>query len=115
MTARVKATKAESLSFTTRPAEAPADEKRLPLFEVDGVEYSTLERMPPGKAIEMLAVTHAIPSPTDQGCYLIREMAGPRALEALLGSDISEEQWQAVIDKVWPRAFGRLEGISSGN
>lgn len=112
MTARVKAGADEVLSFQSRDKDAG---ERLVLFAVDDVEYTMPAVVAPGYAIALATVVHQVPDVIDQGCYLIRELSGPKALTALLESNLTTAQWSAVIAKIWPHVFGQLEGIEAGN
>lgn len=111
MTARVKAS--SKLAFSKR--EEPKDDaKRIYWFEVDDVEYTMPADIPTGYAISLLTVVHGLSSAVHQGAYLIRELAGPAALTALLASDMTGAQWKQVVDKGWPHVFGPLEEDEPG-
>lgn len=109
-----KGTATAGLSFATLDDTALTEE-RFPLFEVDGTEYSMPAVVPPGYAISLNTMVRRIDDPLDQGLFLIRQLAGADALTALLASDAAPEAWRKVIDLIWPRVFGQLEGLRSGN
>jgi hypothetical protein len=101
------------LSFGKRATPAEAD--RIPLFEIDGTEYTIPAVVPTGDALVHLLNVNAMDSEAQRGVYLIRELAGPEALTALLGeADMTDGDWHKLITILSEHAFGRLEA-SSGN
>lgn len=103
-----------ALSFTTLD-DKQLKEQRIPLFEVDGVEYTMPAVVPMAYAISILAVVRQQQDAIGRGLYLVRELAGAEALTALLVSDVDEDSWAALIDTMWPHCFGQLEGLTTGN
>lgn len=99
------------MSFAKRD-QAPAAE-RIVLFEIDGTEYTIPATVPTGQALELLTVSSVLPNEARRGIYLLRELAGPDALEALLGeSDITDGDWHKLVTIMSEHSFGRLEEVS---
>lgn len=103
------------LSFSTLGETALTARPRAALFEVDGTVYSMPQTVPAGYAISLLTVVRGLPDKAAQAVYLVRELAGQDAVAALLASDAGADGWRQVIDEIWPRVFGQLEGLTSGN
>lgn len=103
------------LSFSALGDEALTEAPRVPLFEVNGTVYSMPETVPTGYAITLLTVVQGLPDGPAQAVYLVRALAGQDAVAALLASDAGADGWRAVLDLIWPRAFGQLEGLIPGN
>jgi len=97
-----------ALSFAKRGPDEDGD--RIPLFEIDGTEYTIPAVVPTGDALLHLAVTNNLPDEAMRGMYLLRELAGPDALTALLGqADMSDTDWHKLISILSTHCFGRLE------
>lgn len=96
------------LSFAKREPEAEAE--RIPLFEIDGTEYTIPAVVPTGDALAYLLVASSMANEAQRGAYLMRELAGPDALTALLGqADMRESDWHKLIKILSEHAFGHLE------
>lgn len=101
------------MSFAKRD-RATEVEDRIPLFDIDGVEYTIPAVVRPGDARAYLAVTSGMENEAMRLMYLLRELAGPDALTALLGqADTSEDDWRRLNKIVLELVFGPLE--ASGN
>lgn len=88
---------------------------RIPLFEIDGVEYTVPAVVPTGDALAHLAVTRGMADESMRGMYLLRELAGPEAMTALLGeAEMTDGDWHKLLTILSEHCFGRLEG-ASGN
>lgn len=103
------------LAFARRDRDAEQAAERIPLFEIDGTEYTIPAVVPTGDALALLAVASGLPDEARRGMYLVRELAGPDALAALLGeAEITEADWRRLLELLAQHAFGGLEG-GSGN
>ena len=96
------------LSFAKRDPDAAAD--RIPLFEVDGVEYTIPAVIPTGEALMHLATTRGMQDEAMRGMYLLREIAGPAAFNALLGeAEMTPKDWHQLTTVLTEHTFGPLE------
>lgn len=103
------------LAFARRDRDAEQGAERIPLFEIDGTEYTIPAVVPTGDALALLAVASGLPDEARRGMYLVRELAGPDALATLLGeAEITEADWRRLLELLAQHAFGGLEG-GSGN
>jgi hypothetical protein len=94
------------MSFAKRE---DAEVDRIPLFEVDGVEYTVPAVVPTGTALALLLNTQGL-SEARRGAVLIEALAGNAALNALLGqAEMTDADWHKLITIVSEHAFGRLE------
>lgn len=94
------------MSFTTRDPEAEAE--RIPLFEVDGTAYTVPAEVPPTVGIKLMLMTAGM-SEARRGAVLIENLAGNKALNALLNSGMSDAEWHQLITTLSEHAYGRLE------
>ena len=85
----------EPLSFSKRAA--PDEQDRIPLFEIDGTEYTIPAAIPTGTALVLLANTAGL-TEARRGMALIEALAGNAALNALLQqADMSQGDWHKLI------------------
>lgn len=108
----------EPMVFSRRDAQAEAaraDETRLGLFEVDGTVYTVPADIPTGRRLELLLVAGNLETEALKSSYLVRELAGPRALQALLtDADYREADLLKLGANLSKLVFGALEA-ASGN
>jgi hypothetical protein len=82
---------------------------RIPLFTIDDTEYTIPAVVPTGEALVHLSMVKAMDEARG-GLYLVRELAGPDALTALLAeADMTDGDWHKLIQILSEHAFGRLE------
>jgi hypothetical protein len=107
MNAKKKAA-AAPLVFAKRAPKVEVD--RIPLFEVDGTEYTIPAVVSTGEALNHLVMTRGMETEALRGLYLLRELAGPEALAAVLNeADMTPEDWQKLLTVLSEHVFGRLE------
>lgn len=97
-----------ALSFAKRaPAE---DADRIPLFEIDGVEYTIPAVIAAGDALMHLAMVGRFQNEAQRGMYLVGQLAGNDALAALLAeAEMDVGDWQKLIKILSEHTFGQLE------
>lgn len=96
-------------------AEATATGQRLVLFEVDGTEYTVPAEIPTGRRIELLLVSAGMATEVLKASYLVRELAGPAAVHALLrDADYRDADLLKLGANLSRHVFGALEA-ASGN
>lgn len=94
---------------------ARAAEVRLVLFEVDGIEYTVPADIPTGRRLELLLVAGGLETEVLKSSYLVRELAGVDALQALLTeADYQEADLLKLGSNLSRHVFGALEA-ASGN
>jgi hypothetical protein len=97
------------MSFAKRNQDA-ASEDRIVLFEVDGTEYTIPAVIPAGDALAHLLIVNTLATEAQRGAYLVREIAGPAALTALLGeAEMTSADWRNLIKILTEHVFGPLE------
>lgn len=98
------------LSFGKRDRLQEAQRDRVVLFEIDGTEYTIPAVVPAGDSVAYQLVAGALPTEPAKGAYLIRELAGPAALTALLGdADVTDGDLRALFTIVSNHVFGPME------
>lgn len=99
----------------TAEGEAAAAGVRLSLFEVDGTEYTVPAEIPTGRRLELLLVSVGMETEVLKSSYLVRELAGPAALQALLtDADYQDGDLLKLGANLSRHVFGALEA-ASGN
>jgi hypothetical protein len=84
-------------------------EKREPLFELDGVEYSVLVNPGPNVGLTFMEIQ------TESGqeaavVYLLKAMLGEEAFKALAASpDVSESEYELLMAEISERAMAAQE------
>jgi len=109
----------EPMVFAKRDAEAEAEAAatgtRLVLFEVDGTQYTVPAEIPTGRRIELLLVSAGMATEVLKASYLVRELAGPAAIQALLrDADYNDKDLLKLGANLSRHVFGALEA-ASGN
>lgn len=94
------------MSFTTLDPKTKQD--RLPLFEIDGVEYTVPAVVPTGHSLKLMLNTSGM-NEGQRGAYLIEALVGNAGLNALLNADLSDADWHRLITTLSKHVFGRLE------
>jgi hypothetical protein len=96
------------MSFAKREA-APAED-RVPLFEIDGVVYDMPATISTGEALQHLVMVNAQATEAMRGMYLLRNVVGSDAFDALLGSaDMQPGDWHKLMRILSDHVFGQLE------
>lgn len=104
--AAAKKAKKAPLSFETRKPQADPD--LVPLFELDGTVY-TMPVVDTGDALQHLAIVSGM-SEAMAGMYLLRNVAGPDAFNALIGkAKLDPADWRRVTIALRAHVFGDLE------
>lgn len=105
----------EPMVFARRDPAAETGGGRLVLFEVDGDEYTVPADIPTGRRLELLLITSSLEKEALKASYLVRELAGPAALQALLGeADYREGDLLKLGALLSRHVYGALEA-ASGN
>ena len=99
----------EPMSFEKRDVQAEADVERVPLFEIDGAEYTIPAVVPTGDSLKLLLQTRGM-NEAERALVLIDVLAGNKALNALLGeAKLTDADWRKLITRVSDHALGRVE------
>lgn len=89
----------------TVPADAP---DRVPLFDVDGVQYTMPAVVSAGQVLMQLRDEQKY-GDAYAGMLLIERLCGPEAMAAILAADLTLAQWAHVANVATTHALGQLE------
>lgn len=94
--------------------DTEANEERLPVFSIDGVEYTMPAEVPASMALRVLDTIRRLGQEAAVS-YLLEEVLGPEAYQALLNCrTLKPEQLKAVVAVVQDHVLGAVEE-TSGN